>query len=803
MKAKNEGLSIKLSIALLIAVLNLTLTSCENKTTTNVIATVQVGSVSVRSGSESIVADGSSHVLITAMVTDTNSNNMVDGTSVTFTTTAGTLSSSSATTTDGVSMVLLTSPTNVGSAIIAATAGGVSGNVTVNFTPGAPATVTVTATPANLTADGISTSTIDVTVLDANSNPVVDGETLSFSAEHGILDKLTVTTAGGMASVTYTAPSYVSASGDDTITVQTTNVQSGTAVITLTEPQITSIELSANPASLLADGESQATIIATVMVVGGGSAPDGTTVNFSITQGGGSITPSATTAGGVATATLTSGTVSETATIHAEAGGITTEIQLEYKLGGVVGDKFGINAQYLNISGLWIAGLEDQITVSANDVYGNAILDDTSISFKTYETGGDFDPASSLTSDGIATSTLLSNAPTPVQGFLSITAEAVGGRTTHLTSLAVTPSPDNHIIYAGTDGGGIYKSTDFGATWANISRSSMIPGQNWIDPYVNDIAIDPDDVNTIYAATGYLGRGNLYRSYDGGMNWNSNNVEEWGGVYSANVAVLTVLFDDGGSDYVWIGTKGLGALYADDGETFHHSDLGHGNTVRDIIKVPGTNGNIAVLYAATPIGVFKSANGGQTWTEPNSFTGDNINTLELHPTSDGTTDTIYAGTEDAGVWVSTDSGATWTNYTSGMGKGLSASTPLADTNNTGTGVISEVTVYPDVQSEYWVVSCIENMEDGGIFSVTGSVSGVQANYDIISGTYTIANVLSFSISDGSIDFAEGDTFTFSTTRDPGRTIKDLLVDSLHNRLYVITYFWGPLEPHAVGNVYCP
>ena len=63
-----------------------------------------------------------------------------------------------------------------------------------------------------------------------------------------------------------------------------------------------------------------------------------------------------------------------------------------------------------------------------------------------------------------------------------------------------------------------------------------------------------------------------------------------------------------------------------------------------------------------------------------------------------------------------------------------------------------------------------------------------------------------TIADGSIDFAVGDSFAFSTTKDPGRTIKDLQVVTDNNpidndHLYAITYFWGPLEPHAVGNVY--
>ncbi|MBW2004658.1 MAG: hypothetical protein JRI72_08600, partial [Deltaproteobacteria bacterium] len=1312
MKTKKGRLYTKLSIFLFISILILTLTACfsddqpptggtttttttiSGGTTTTTIAGVQtIGTVTVSAGSNSIVADGASISRITATVKDTSGYNMADGTTVTFDTTAGTLSAASATTASGLATVTLTSATNLGSATIRGTSDGVSGTATVTFIAGAPAAVTFTATPASLTADGTSTSTIDVTVLDANSNPVADGETLSFSALYGTLDNLLATITGGRASVTYTAPNYVPASGNDTITVQAANGQSGTAVITLIGPQIATISLSANPTSLPADGSSQATITATVTVVGGGNAPDGTTVNFSITQGGGSITATATTAGGAAIATLTSGSTAETATIQVVAGGITAEIQVEYTPGSVtltivpnsllgtgqetatvtatlkdaagssapdgetvnftlddlslgsitssaltsggqgeatvtfqaaakggtvtvtatwntggvdvtgtetitiqpppayieiaagspnpasinikgtggqstsqiifdvkdtqgalvadgyridfsiaaspdggeeisplfattvsgqvstilrsgyksgpvsikatyfydtnissttgqisivngppVGEEFGMRAQYLNISGLWKHGLIDQITVSANDIYGNAIPDNTSISFKTYKTGGDFDPGSSLTSGGLATSNLISGPPDPLSGFVSLTTEAVnGGRTTHVTSLAVTPL-DNNIIYAGTDGGGVYKSTDSGATWENISRSSTEQGQNWIDPYVNDIAVDPDDLNTVYAATGYLGKGNVYRSLDGGLNWNSNNVEEWNGILSINTAVLTVLCDDATSDYVWVGTEGLGAVYASDGETFQwggiistpptpdpgntgngtmstptlssttktetwtathvipsasatvpaagddnvgngtmtnvttdpsatvtetwtvtytgeagavtyagtqanpgtlvdiavvdavsenwtvkcidatadaeifsvhgslsgyqlnaqmtsaqyvayttgavtfkiirgtdaftvndqftfptttewqvsgsvsgaqsnpatttvaytsdsgqvvftisagsipfkvadqftfnttaaaipywnvegtvsgsqvnkayngtayssdnaeatftvteggiafaegdeftfavtESGLGYGKTVRDIVKVPGTNGNTAILYAATATGVFKSTDGGQTWTETTSFTGDHITTLALHPTFPTV---IYAGTEDAGVWVSIDSGTTWTNYTGGMGRGLSASTPFADTDNTGNGVMSAVTVEDNAESEYWEVRCITAAADGGTFSVTGTVSGAQASYDITAGTYSIANVLSFTIIDGATDFAVGDTFTFSTTRDPGKTIKDLLVDQGNNRLYAITYFWGPLEPHAVGNVY--
>jgi hypothetical protein len=501
-----------------------------------------------------------------------------------------------------------------------------------------------------------------------------------------------------------------------------------------------------------------------------------------------------------------SGPVSIKATYYHDTIISTTISQIAINAGPPVGEEFGISAKYLNISGLWKANLEDQISVNAADMYGNAIPD-TAISFKTYNTGGFFTPNTATTTGGIATNTLHSGGTylQPLQGFVSVTAEAInGGRTTHITSLAVAPD-NNNIIYAGTNGGGVYKSIDSGATWTNISRSSENSkyGQNWIDPYIkgnNAICIDPDDNQKVYVGTGYLGRGNVYRSLDGGMSWNSDNVEEWHGIFSINQAVLTVVCDGEGSDYVWIGTEGLGALFAPDGETFEPSNgLSYGKVVRDMVKVSGTSETTAVLYAATNTGVFRSTNGGQTWSETTPFAGDFVNTLALHPASNGTTDIIYAGTEDAGVWVSTDSGGSWIAYNEGMGKGLSATVPLPDRNNTGNGVINDVAVNPNAKSECWSVECIT--EDGGTFSVTGTVSGKQSNATVGSAYTSNDSEIFFTIADGSTDFEIGDTFTFCTTRDHGRTIKDLLVDGNNNKLYAITYYLGPLEPHAVGNFY--
>jgi len=159
-------------------------------------------------------------------------------------------------------------------------------------------TLTVSASPANLTADGHSTSIITAIITDAKGNPVINGTTCNFSTNDGELSALTATTTQGVATVTYTAPNYVPSGGSTTITAETTNSIKNSTVMTLIGSQIDSISLAASLTSLPADGTSTANIIATVSAPGGSSAPDGTTVTFSIYKfsvpdtSGGSITSS-------------------------------------------------------------------------------------------------------------------------------------------------------------------------------------------------------------------------------------------------------------------------------------------------------------------------------------------------------------------------------------------------------------------------------------------------------------------------------------------------------------------------------
>jgi hypothetical protein len=71
--------------------------------------------------------------------------------------------------------------------------------------PGWPRSVTVTAEPTSMPADGTSTSTIRATVKDRNDNPVADGTTVVFDTDLGTLNSTAVETVDGVATVTLTS----------------------------------------------------------------------------------------------------------------------------------------------------------------------------------------------------------------------------------------------------------------------------------------------------------------------------------------------------------------------------------------------------------------------------------------------------------------------------------------------------------------------------------------------------------------------------------------------------------------------
>jgi photosystem II stability/assembly factor-like uncharacterized protein len=137
-----------------------------------------------------------------------------------------------------------------------------------------------------------------------------------------------------------------------------------------------------------------------------------------------------------------------------------------------------------------------------------------------------------------------------------------------VSQLALDPQTPT-TVYAGVnfDGGGIVKSTDGGVTWAP-------PKRGWPARYaIEALALDPKTPTTLYVAVDMAG---LFKSTDGGQNGTAINKS------------LPLYFD-----------KGEDASFL----------------ITDIAVDPQTPTTLYVVaYSNGGEGIFKSVNGGRSWT---------------------------------------------------------------------------------------------------------------------------------------------------------------------------------------------
>ncbi len=265
-------------------------------------------------------------------------------------------------------------------------------------------------------------------------------------------------------------------------------------------------------------------------------------------------------------------------------------------------------------------------------------------------------------------------------------------------TILINPAhPDT--IYTGSEGAGIRKSTDGGATWSAENNGltgaaltvytlvqdptnpqklyeggfgggnhvSTDGGEHWT-PYpalpglLAAFAADPND-GTLYAGV----QGSpvlLYKSTDDGTSWQ----EADNGIVGL-IALHSIAVDPLHPGTLYVGTQGTSATNVLGEGVFKSTDGGdHWSNV-----LPSTSGvSVAldpsdpqVIYAGNADGVFKSYDGGATWFRPLGFIPDAVMSLVVDPANP---QVLYAATLDGGVFQSTDGAATW--YNSGLGTEL-------------------------------------------------------------------------------------------------------------------------------------
>jgi len=147
---------------------------------------------------------GGSRATVRVRVFDCGGYPVTDGTLVTFTIASGqgSLAPQSTTTASGWAYSTLTSPEVAGSAIIRVTSGEREANVVVEYIPGPPFEILLTADPWSIPANGVYTSTISAEIKDLFGNHVADRTAVVFSTDLGRFEtgiSYSTSTLGGRA----------------------------------------------------------------------------------------------------------------------------------------------------------------------------------------------------------------------------------------------------------------------------------------------------------------------------------------------------------------------------------------------------------------------------------------------------------------------------------------------------------------------------------------------------------------------------------------------------------------------------
>lgn len=210
-----------------------------------------------------------------------------------------------------------------------------------------------------------------------------------------------------------------------------------------------------------------------------------------------------------------------------------------------------------------------------------------------------------------------------------------------ITAFGVPEGSGGTTVYAGMASGGLWKTIDAGTTWTPVFDDQGTAA-------VADVAVAPSDADVVWVGTGERNslRSNswgdgVYRSTDGGESWEHVGLEE---------------------------TTQIGrvAVHPEDPETAYVAALGH-------------------LWGTNPErGVYRTTDGGESW-EQLLFVDDTTGfvDLEMHP---GDPRVLFAASwhrlrwggghmegagAGSGIWRSTDGGETWTELTApGNDRGL-------------------------------------------------------------------------------------------------------------------------------------
>ena len=251
-----------------------------------------------------------------------------------------------------------------------------------------------------------------------------------------------------------------------------------------------------------------------------------------------------------------------------------------------------------------------------------------------------------------------------------------GGR---VTTVAGTPS-DTRVYYMGSTGGGVWKTTNAGGDWVNISDKFFKTGS------VGAIAVAPSDPNVVVVGMGESpfrgvasshGDG-VYISKDAGKTWKNMGLKD-------SRQVSTVHIHPTNPDVIWVAVQGSPWAPTEDRGVYKSTD--GGETWNRTLFVDETTGavdltidpnNPRILYAAMwdtdrepwfirsggpGSAIWKSVDGGENWEKTGNGLPEEMGKIGViaSPAKSDLVWAIVEAKEKGGLYKSTDGGKNWTH----------------------------------------------------------------------------------------------------------------------------------------------
>lgn len=207
-----------------------------------------------------------------------------------------------------------------------------------------------------------------------------------------------------------------------------------------------------------------------------------------------------------------------------------------------------------------------------------------------------------------------------------------GGRVTTVAGVASQPN----VFYMGATGGGVWKTEDYGTSWHNVSDGFFAT------PSIGDINVAQNDPNIVYVGTGTDGlRSNLiagkgmYKSVDAGKNWKHIGLDKVGQIGAVEIHPEN-------HNIVFVAAIGNAFVPNEERGVFRTKD--GGKTWEKVLYISDVTGAADVEFMpSNPDIVYATVWHGQRkpWT-------------------------IISGGKENGVYKSVDGGDTWTQLTNGL-----------------------------------------------------------------------------------------------------------------------------------------